>query len=115
MEIKESRTGEILVLDITGKLDAISSEALNKELAVVIEKDRNLIINCKGIDYISSSGIRSLLLAAKHLKEKGHFALCELSESVKEVFEIAGLMKVFPIYSQLSEAVEDFSRHAGSR
>jgi anti-anti-sigma factor len=99
-----SRPGWTLVA-LAGRLDMTSAGSLEQELETLIAGGaERLAIDLGGLDYLSSAGLRALLVAARRLQEaKGTLALIGLRGTVKEVLEIAGLANVFPSYASESE------------
>ncbi len=95
------------VVRLKGRLDATNAPDLERELGPIIDKAMaTLLVNLKDLDYISSAGLRTLLMAAKLMKKKGGtVALCALQAPVKEVFDIAGFTELFPIYDTEEAAV----------
>jgi anti-anti-sigma factor len=61
------------------------------------------------MDYVSSSGLRILLMALKRITmAKGKFVLCSLQENIREIFEISGFTTIFEIYSNEEDALRVF-------
>lgn len=106
MEVKDSKSGNFLVLDLAGRLDTSNYGELEKKLIDVIENgEKNIVINCSGLNYISSSGLRVFLMALKKITNAGgQFHLCSLQENIMEIFEIAGFTSIFKIFSTRDEA-----------
>jgi anti-anti-sigma factor len=103
MEIGEERTGEVLVLAPVGRLDSVSSGELER-----------LVIDLGAVEYISSAGLRALLLAAKRLKPPaGALVLCGIGPSVRAVLDLAGFTSLFAAEKTRGEAVARASRGAG--
>ena len=90
MEITERRTADIVTLSLSGKLDTTTAKAFEEKILARIESgDRRFIIDLAQLDYISSSGLRVLVSAAKRLaNDNGKIVLCSLREPVREVFNI---------------------------
>ena len=107
MQFSEERTDKFYVLNVSGRLDASTSSSFEEKLTSIIDSgEKNLLINLKELDYISSMGLRVLLQAAKKLKaNQGSISLCEMKENILEVFDIAGFTQVFQIYKTYNEAV----------
>ena len=64
------------------------------------------IIDFEALDYISSAGLRSILVIAKKLKaQDGQILLCSLKDAVKEVFEISGFSSIIPIHESVEAAI----------
>jgi anti-anti-sigma factor len=98
------RAGWTLV-SLAGRLDMTSAGPLEQELEGLIAAGaRRLAIDMSRLDYLSSAGLRTLLIAARRLQEAGGtLALIGLRGMVKEVLEIAGLANVFPCYADERE------------
>ncbi|MEA2051332.1 MAG: STAS domain-containing protein [Euryarchaeota archaeon] len=107
MKLEEKRDGNVAILTLKGRLDAYSSNELERSISALIDDGSvRLIVNFDGVDYISSSGLRVMLASQKRLKkEEGDLKLACLKPYVKEVFDIAGFIQLFAIYEQEEEAV----------
>lgn len=110
MEIAEERRGPVALLALQGKLDAGTSNKLEQKLLVIIEGgSTQLLLNCAGLDYVSSAGLRVLLMAAKKLKPvNGRIVLSCLKPHIQEVFDIAGFTAIFPIHETDEQALRTF-------
>ena len=72
--------------------------------------ERRLVFDFSELNYISSSGLRVLLMAAKRLKAvDGKMALVSLNDQNQAVFEIAGFSSVFTVYQSQDEAINSHS------
>ncbi len=111
MEIKKKNVGNTAVIELTGRLDSNTSRELDQELAELFDKNqKDILIDLSRLEYISSAGLRVLLVGLKKInKKKGRLALCSMNEFVKEIFDIAGFTPLFNIYSSQNEAVETIS------
>jgi anti-anti-sigma factor len=95
------RPGFTLVA-LAGRLDMIAAGPLEEEIDRLIAGGAGrLAIDVSALDYLSSAGLRSLLIAGKRLP--GAVALIGLRGMVKEVLELSGLANVFPSYASESE------------
>ena len=105
MEITEKKENNFTIISFTGRLDASSAPEAEQKLNESIEASSKLIINLAALDYISSAGLRVLLVAAKKIRHSsGSLALCDMQEGVKEVFDISGFSSIFNIYASSEEA-----------
>ena len=111
MNIYEQRRASTLILQPTGRLDSLTSQDLQDELTRRLsDGDRMIVLDLKDLDYISSAGLRVLLLVGKNLKaSNGRLALCALKHNVREVFEVSGFMSLFPIHESIDEAIQIIS------
>ena len=107
MEITEEYRGEVKIIGLNGRLDAITSPSVEKRLlALVAQGDVRIALDLSGLSYISSSGLRVLMAAAKQVQAGGgRLALAALSGTVHEIFKIAGFTQEFSVYQTLDEAV----------
>ncbi|MHC1738384.1 MAG: STAS domain-containing protein [Ignavibacteriaceae bacterium] len=110
MEITTEKKDNLMLINLTGKLDSITSPQLEDKLIKMIDEENyNIIFNCINLDYISSAGLRVLLVGAKKVKVKdGKIKLANLKKHIREVFEIAGFTAIFELYESLEEAENSF-------
>ena len=109
MIIKEDKKGLATVLTIEGRLDSITRTLEKKFLTVIGAGEKNIVVDFTGMDYISSAGLRVLLMAAKRTgKLGGKVVLAALCANVKEVFDIAGFTSIFTITDSQEEAIQVF-------
>jgi stage II sporulation protein AA (anti-sigma F factor antagonist) len=99
----EFMTDAVPVIQATGRLDNSTSAAFEKELLDrLAQGDKLLVLDFSNLTFISSAGLRTVLLVAKTLKAGGgRLALCALSKPVKEIFDLTGigaLIDIFPTY-----------------
>jgi anti-anti-sigma factor len=99
MDIEKVEREGIVCLKIDGRLDAktaFDAEARVKE--VLGEGRRQLLFDLSGMDYISSAGLRVILMAVKALRsKKGQVVLCGLTPYVKEIFDVSNFSSIIPI------------------
>ena len=110
MEIIEEVQNDINIFKLNGRLDSNTSQGFEKKVFQAIsDGSKNMIVDFKDLDYISSAGLRVILKATKALKrEDGQIMLCAMQDYVKEVFEIAGFDSFLPIVTTLDEALKAF-------
>ena len=107
MEINTEREEGILIAKAEGRVDGSNAREFEDALQATIgENDRVLILDFAALSYISSAGLRVILMAAKKLQKRGgKFVVCSLSDPIKEVFEISGFSKIIPTHASRSEAL----------
>ncbi|NLV21486.1 MAG: STAS domain-containing protein [Syntrophomonadaceae bacterium] len=110
MHIKDSKKDQATIVMIEGRLDSSNSGMLEKKITALLEAgETNFLFDFTAMDYISSAGLRVLLMAAKKSKANGgRVVLSALTENVKEVFDIAGFSSIFPIFATPGEALGSF-------
>lgn len=106
MDVQESREGATAFLEVVGRLDSNSADAFSGRITACLDgKPTALVIGCASLEYMSSAGLRGLLMAAKRCRAEGiALALHSLRSNVLEIFEMSGLLKVFPIYADREAA-----------
>ena len=95
IEIKRSADETVIVLE--GRLDTTTAPALDKTINEDIGDTKNLVLNIKGLEYISSAGLRVLLGAQKKMQKIGSMKVTNVCESVMEVFEMTGFADILVI------------------
>ena len=97
MTIELKRNAEELVLELVGRLDTTTAPALEKAIIGNVGGTKNLILDFKGLEYISSAGLRVLLGAQKKLQKIGSMKVTNVCEEVMEVFEMTGFADILTI------------------
>ena len=97
MTIEIKRNSEEIVLEIVGRLDTTTAPALDKTIGENMHDIKNLILDFKGLEYISSAGLRVLLSAQKKMQQIGSMKVINVCESVMEVFEMTGFADILVI------------------
>ena len=106
MELTEAKKSGAVVLGVSGRIDATNAGVLeHKILALIDAGEKRLVIDCAQLQYISSAGLRVLLIAAKRLSDGGKLALATLNHQIRDVFDIAGFSSIFQIYRTQDDAV----------
>ena len=107
MEFIEQKVGSAIILELSGRLDATNSGDLESKLFKLIDVDeKNIILDCSRLDYISSSGLRVCLVALKKVSGlKGNFILCSMNDNIKQIFDISGFSNIFKILNDKEEAL----------
>ncbi len=97
MKINIQRNGDEVVVALNGELDTVTTAQMGEELNRIIEMASNqLIIDCKDLEYISSSGLRFFMQLKRHSEQlNGTVTLINMSQDVKEVFRISGFHHIF--------------------
>ena len=113
-EITERDVEGILILDLQGRLVAGESAGALRERIhqAATGAGRNVILNMKGVDYIDSSGLGTLVAAHSTLsKADGALALMKLSKRSAELLILTKLATVFRIFDDEKSAVDSFFPH----
>ncbi len=94
-----------------GRIDSATGPAFEKDVLLQIEEGRRrLLLDFAELVYISSAGLRIVLLAAKRMKTAGgKLALCSLNPQIAEVFEISGFNRILDIHPTRDAALSTLS------
>lgn len=105
--IDEETAGDVTVFAPRGRIDTQTAKSLETAvLGAIAAGRRHLVFDFGAVDYISSAGLRVILLGGKRLKEAGGtMALCGLSPTIKDVFEISGFLRLFKVTAGRTEAI----------
>lgn len=109
MECTSSKTNEIVVIRVAGRLNAETVPDFEKECGRWInEEEKRIVVDFSRLEYISSAGLRSIMSIGKNLKTAGGvIAFGGLKGMVMEIFDIAGFTAIFPIYQSLEKALQE--------
>ena len=97
MVIEIKKNAEETVIEIVGRLDANTAPALDKTINEDIGETKNLILDVKGLEYISSAGLRVLLSNQKRMQRVGTMKVINVSEEVMGIFEMTGFADILTI------------------
>ena len=97
MTIEIKKNAEATVIEIVGRLDTITAPALEKTVREDIGDTERLILDLKGMEYISSAGLRVILGAQKKMQKIGTLKLINVREEVLEIFEMTGFADILTI------------------
>ena len=97
MIITKKLNGDKLDIALEGRLDTMTAPDLEKELKDCLADVKELTIDMAKLEYISSAGLRTLLMAKKTLHNKGTVKVVNANDIVKEVFEVTGFDSLLDI------------------
>ncbi|MBR5500911.1 MAG: STAS domain-containing protein [Clostridia bacterium] len=97
MTIEIKKNQEETIIEIAGRLDTITAPALDKTIQENVGDTKNLVLDVKGMEYISSAGLRVLLTAQKKMQNVGSMKVINVCEAVMEVFEMTGFADILVI------------------
>ena len=97
MTIEIKKNNQETIIEVVGRLDTITAPALDKTINEDICDTKNLVLDLKGMEYISSAGLRVLLAAQKKMQKIGSMKVTGVCEEVMEVFEMTGFADILVI------------------
>jgi stage II sporulation protein AA (anti-sigma F factor antagonist) len=107
MEFAQEQSGDAVIVKLSGRLDSSSAQATEESFGRVLAPGPlHLAIDMSQLEYISSAGLRVLLVVAKKMQQaKGKVVLFGLVRNVREVFSISGFDRIFSIQSDRAAAL----------
>ncbi|HJO37856.1 MAG: STAS domain-containing protein [Vicinamibacterales bacterium] len=112
MQIEERTVGEVLVLDLSGKLTIGEGDELIKDKinSLIQQGKRKLILNLEGVPYVDSAGLGEIVRTYTTVsRQGGQLKLVHLTKRIEELMAITKLLTVFETYESEQEAVDSFA------
>ena len=97
MEIETKRNVREVVMAVDGRLDTITAPTLDNAISEQMQDMETLILDFKGLEYISSAGLRVLLSTQKKMQKFGVMKVINVREEIMEVFEMTGFADILTI------------------
>lgn len=110
MTLSEEKSGKVLVLAMSGKVDMEGANMLMERITKVIDAgERYILLDFTQVAYLNSSGMRALILLAKQLASSGgKLILAGVSDPIQKVLKISGLASTFTLQPTMAEALGSF-------
>ncbi len=106
MEIREDIIGDATILVPLARVDSSTAKIFEaKVLAVVNSGATKIIIDFSELNYISSAGLRVVLVGAKMTRGTRKFVLCSMKPNIREIFDVSGFAKILSIFPDRSAAL----------
>lgn len=111
MNISFEKLGGILLIALEGKISSVNAAQAEADIMAQIAKgESDLLVDMTSLDYISSAGLRVVLLVAKKLKQSGGvLALYGMQPQIREVFDISGFLTILTVTDTREQALAHFS------
>ncbi len=98
MQITETKIDDSIQLSIEGQVDTITSAQLQQSILVAFQKSKNVILDLEQVPYMSSTGLRALLLGQKTATSKGGtMKVLHVQPAVMQVFQMSGFDSILSI------------------
>ena len=110
MQIETRKVYDVLVVDMSGKLDTTTSgDANDRMVAIAQGEDKKVVLNLDKLEYARSAGLRVILRTSKLLQgSRGELKICNASGVVKEGLETSGFNSLLKMYVSEKEAIAAF-------
>ena len=82
---------------LEGRLDTVTAPELDRELKGFLEGVSELTLDFEKLEYVSSAGLRVLLSAQKIMNKQGEMKIANVSETIREIFEVTGFTDILTI------------------
>lgn len=112
MKFTVQKLDQVSVAAVEGRVDGVTSVEIQKKLlAILQEEHKPLIIDFKNVEYLSSAGMRTLLLVSKRSKELSNIVcLINLSPQIEDVLEMTGFLSFLKTYKDLDTAIAQVTK-----
>ena len=97
MTIEIKKTEQETTIEVVGRLDTITAPVLEKTIGESVDCMQSLVLDLKGLEYISSAGLRVLLGAQKKMQKNGAMNVINVCGEVMEIFEMTGFVDILTI------------------
>lgn len=110
MNVDFERQNGNLIASVQGSVDGTNAAEFQAMLqGAVQEEDKGMLLDFGSLEYISSAGLRVLLLVAKDMQRKSaNFGVCSLSGQVRELFTVSGFDQIISIHDDQKDALKSF-------
>jgi anti-sigma B factor antagonist len=112
MEMAVENVSEVAVAVVpVEELDASNVAEFKRDIAPILETQRELVLDLRRLRFVDSSGMGAILSCLRQLSAKGgDLKLCGMTRQVRTVFELVRMHRIFDIYPTQEEAVRAFTR-----
>ena len=110
MKIETRVVYDVLVIDMSGRLDSTSSgDAGDRIMTLVKGEHKRVLLNLEKLDYVTSAGLRVILRGSQFLQgNRGELKICNARDLVRNVLETSGFHSLIKIYDTEQEAFAAF-------
>lgn len=107
MDLVIDKVDDVVLVSVGGQMNSGNASAIEADLVSQVDRgERRMVLDLSMLGYISSAGLRVVLLLAKRLKkENGKLVLCGLQARVREVFDISGFLTILTVVDTREEAL----------
>ena len=106
MNIELEEMNGVTVATLYGELDGRTAPQVQEELLALPAPDGRALLDMSGVSYISSAGLRALLMLYRQMAAKdGRVALVGLAENIRDVMVVTGFLEFFDDYATLQEGL----------
>ena len=107
--VRKTASGDTLYFDLNGRIDSSTAQQFENELSDIPAGTKEIVFDCARLDFISSSGLRVLLILKKQLGNSCELRAIKVNRSVQNVFDLTGFSDIVRIDNQPPEEAPDIS------
>ncbi|ALM85045.1 STAS domain-containing protein [Bordetella sp. N] len=113
MSLTTARIGSVLLVTPEGQINSANAGAIEAELVALVDKgERQVVLDMSRLNYISSAGLRVVLVLAKRLQQQdGSLVLCDMPSHVREVFDVSGFLVILTVTDTREQALARLTAH----
>ena len=106
LRVRAEREDRILIAKVEGRVDGANAREFQEALESAVGESDLVVLDLEQLSYISSAGLRVMLLMAKILqRQDAKFGVCALPDRIREVFEISGFDKIIPVHTSQADTI----------
>lgn len=107
MEVNVKEEGKAIIVSLEGSLDTTTASMVQEKTLPLVKEGKALLLEMSRCDYVSSAGLRTLLIIAKRIKAVGgRGAMSGLSDEIRDVMEMTGFEGMFEDYKTEADALK---------
>jgi anti-sigma B factor antagonist len=107
--VQSDVSSDVAVVTASGRVDSETAPNLDAELSKVVVERNRIVLDLKGVEYLSSSGLRAIVRALQTAQAAGGgVKLASVSEPVETILRTVGMMEMLKMYPSVDEAVASF-------
>jgi anti-sigma B factor antagonist len=107
IDVNVDTTGDITIIEMVGELDSVTAPAVQEQIIPLAKQGYKIILDMTGVTYMSSAGLRILLLMYRTINEHvGTIIIAGLNDDVRDVMSITGFLEFFTIVDTREEAFQ---------
>jgi len=109
MNVNIKTDGNIVIISIEGSIDSKTAGDLQSQIMEKVSETNNVLLDLTKVDYVSSAGLRVLLMIYRQIKSKnGKVILVGVSEEIRDVMSMTGFINFFEIADNIDNALKIF-------
>lgn len=97
MNITQERSADKLTLKIEGRIDTKTAPKLEQAISGALDGVKSLVFDLEQASYISSAGLRVLLIAQKQMNKQGDMTIIHANSDIMEIFEVTGFTDILTL------------------